>query len=213
MALAALEKDLHQHIHLENNILFPRAVEMEPIAEATVVGLREVAKIGQRPGVNQSRTVRIMGEHVVEQGLDEQKEQMFMKALLDDLRALDYMLDNDLIESDVRRIGAEQEMFLVDENLRPAPVSVEVLKHANDPRLTTEIARFNLEANLTPLSLSGNCFSQMESELNEVHGPSAGRVPTHFGADILLSGILPTLRKSDLTLENLTPAPRYQQLK
>jgi len=29
-ALDALEKDLHQHIHLENNILFPRAVEMEP---------------------------------------------------------------------------------------------------------------------------------------------------------------------------------------
>jgi len=28
-ALDALEQDLHQHIHLENNILFPRAVEME----------------------------------------------------------------------------------------------------------------------------------------------------------------------------------------
>src|SRR4030095_8480994 len=28
-ALDALEQDLHQHIHLENNILFPRAMEME----------------------------------------------------------------------------------------------------------------------------------------------------------------------------------------
>lgn len=28
-ALAEFEADLHQHIHLENNILFPRAVEME----------------------------------------------------------------------------------------------------------------------------------------------------------------------------------------
>lgn len=36
-ALKAFEKDLHQHIHLENNILFPRAVEMEPIAEANPV--------------------------------------------------------------------------------------------------------------------------------------------------------------------------------
>jgi regulator of cell morphogenesis and NO signaling len=28
-ALEGLEQDLHEHIHLENNILFPRAVEME----------------------------------------------------------------------------------------------------------------------------------------------------------------------------------------
>jgi regulator of cell morphogenesis and NO signaling len=28
-ALEAFERDLHQHIHLENNILFPRALEME----------------------------------------------------------------------------------------------------------------------------------------------------------------------------------------
>ena len=30
-ALADLEKDLHQHIHLENNILFPKAVEIEDV--------------------------------------------------------------------------------------------------------------------------------------------------------------------------------------
>lgn len=33
-ALEAFEKDLHQHIHLENNILFPRAVEMEDKVQA-----------------------------------------------------------------------------------------------------------------------------------------------------------------------------------
>ena len=27
--LARLEADLHEHIHLENNILFPRAIEIE----------------------------------------------------------------------------------------------------------------------------------------------------------------------------------------
>jgi regulator of cell morphogenesis and NO signaling len=32
-ALAAFETDLHQHIHLENNILFPRAIEMERASE------------------------------------------------------------------------------------------------------------------------------------------------------------------------------------
>jgi regulator of cell morphogenesis and NO signaling len=28
-AMAEFEADLHQHIHLENNVLFPRAVELE----------------------------------------------------------------------------------------------------------------------------------------------------------------------------------------
>jgi len=152
-----------------------------------------------------------MGEHNVEQRLDEQEVQRFTKALLDDLRALDFMLDNNLIESGVRRMGAEQEMFLIDEQLRPAPVAMKVLELAGDPRLTTEIARFNLEANLTPLLLSGDCFSQMHSELNDVL-TRARASAKQCGADVLLTGILPTLHKSDLTLDNLTPAPRYKQL-
>lgn len=28
-ALSEFERDLHQHVHLENNILFPRAIELE----------------------------------------------------------------------------------------------------------------------------------------------------------------------------------------
>ena len=51
-----------------------------------------------------------MGEHNVEQRVDEEKTQAFMKALLDDLRALAFMLEEPL-ESGVARIGAEQEMF------------------------------------------------------------------------------------------------------
>jgi len=152
-----------------------------------------------------------MGEHNVEQQIDEYKAQTFMKALLEDLRALAFMLQNGLIEQDATRIGAEQEMFLLGSDLRPAPVSTQVLDETNDPRLTTEIARFNLEANLTPQDLTGNCFSRMEQELNEVIG-AARDAAGHHGADVLLAGILPTLKKSDLTLENITPVPRYYQL-
>src|SRR5260221_5658764 len=83
-----------------------------------------------------------MGEHNVEKEVDERKSQAFMKALLEDLRALAFMLEDGRVESGVRRIGAEQEMFLIDRDFRPAPLSVEVLKAANDARLTTEIARF-----------------------------------------------------------------------
>lgn len=152
-----------------------------------------------------------MGEHNVEQQADEKKAQVFMKALLEDLRALAFMLENGRIESGIRRIGAEQEMFLIDRYLRPAPVSLEVLEQAGDPRLTTEIARFNLEANLTPLDLTNNCFSRLELELNDVLNVARNAAATQ-NAEVLLSGILPTLQKSDLSLDNLTPVPRYHEL-
>jgi CBS domain-containing protein/gamma-glutamyl:cysteine ligase YbdK (ATP-grasp superfamily) len=152
-----------------------------------------------------------MGEHNVEQEVDQKKAQAFMKAVLDDLRALAFMLENNGVESGVTRIGAEQEMFLIDRDLRPAPLSLEVLGKTKDPRLTTEIARFNLEANLNPLLLTGACLCEMEQELNEVIS-LARRGAEAFGADVLLAGILPTLLKSDLTLDNLTPNPRYREL-
>ena len=152
-----------------------------------------------------------MGQHQVEQEFDERKLQAFMSAVLDDLRALDYMIDHDRIETGVHRMGAEQEMFLVDRNLRPASLAVEVLDGIDEPRLTTEIARFNLEANITPQLISGNCFTRMEQELNELLTKTRERA-ARLDADILLAGILPTLRLSDLTLANLSPHPRYQEL-
>ena len=152
-----------------------------------------------------------MGEHKIQQQVDEQQAQAFMKALLEDLRALAFMVEAGRIESGVRRIGAEQEMFLIDPYLRPAPVSLEVLEHTKDARLTTEIARFNLEANLTPLELANDCFSRMEQELAELIELARKGAATR-NAEVLLSGILPTLQKSDLTLENLTPIARYHEL-
>ncbi|MET0625502.1 MAG: CBS domain-containing protein [Pyrinomonadaceae bacterium] len=152
-----------------------------------------------------------MGEQDVKQVSDERQQRVFMKALLDDLRALELMLEGDVMESGVRRIGSEQEMFLVDSNLGPAPVAEEVLARVHDERFVAEIARFNLEANLTPHLLGGRCFRRMEEELSEVLR-LAREGARACGADVLLGGILPTLALSDLRAENITPRPRYHEL-
>jgi CBS domain-containing protein/gamma-glutamyl:cysteine ligase YbdK (ATP-grasp superfamily) len=152
-----------------------------------------------------------MGQQNVEQELDDRKMRDFTQALLADLRALAFMLEDGRIESSARRIGAEQEMFLVDRHMRPAPIALEVLSRANDPRLTTEIALFNLEANLTPIDLTGHCFQKMHADLTEVVS-KARQAAAELGGEVLLTGILPTLRVSDLTLDNLTPLPRYHEL-
>ena len=152
-----------------------------------------------------------MGDKKVDRGYDDAKVRAFTLAVLNDLHALQQMLDGGMFEEDARRIGAEQEMFLVDSAMRPAPLVTEIIKEARDGRLTTEIGKFNLEANLTPREFSGSCLRDMEDELNEVVDvvrTAAGK----FGAGVVLVGILPTIQLSDLTHENLTPNPRYFEL-
>src|SRR5213075_1109222 len=61
------------------------------------------------------------------------------------------------------------------------------------------------------LKLENRCFSRMEQELVELVALARNSAATH-DADVLLSGILPTLQKSDLTLDNLTPVARYHEL-
>ena len=133
-----------------------------------------------------------------------------MRSLLTDVSALERMIEAGRIESGVRRIGAEQEMFLIDRAMRPAPVAMDVLKNANDHRLTTEIGKFNLEANLSPRPLCGPGLREMEGELELI--AVARRAAQGCEADVLLTGILPTIRQSDLTLDNLAPIPRYHEL-
>ncbi|MGM0574697.1 MAG: glutamate-cysteine ligase family protein [Myxococcota bacterium] len=152
-----------------------------------------------------------MGEHRVEEEADEPHLRLFMRRVLEDLQALERMIDAGMIESGVRRIGAEQEMFLVDSASGPAPIATEVLDRLGDGMFTTELARFNLEANLKPFHLGGKCLSRLERQIRKVVDMArAAAEPS--GGDVLLTGILPSVRLEDLSMDNMTPNPRYRAL-
>lgn len=152
-----------------------------------------------------------MGDKKVATDYDEEQMRTFTLAVLNDLQALELMLENGQFENDVRRIGAEQELFLVDSAMRPACLVTEIIERAKDGRLTTEIGQFNLEANLTPRDFGGDCLRAMENELNEILGVVRDAA-AKFDAGIVLAGILPTIQPSDLTYENMTPNPRYEEI-
>ncbi len=152
-----------------------------------------------------------MGEKDIRIELDSSELRVFTQALLRDVRALDQLLSEGRIESGVRRIGLEQELFLVDDQWRPAPVAVEALERIEDPRVTSEIGRFNLECNLDPLLFGGNCLRLMENRLTDLL-EDVQNVVRDLGAEVVLIGILPTLRKSDLSISNMVPADRYYAL-
>ena len=154
-----------------------------------------------------------MGEQKVSQVTDQKQMQKFVESLLADVQALEYMLDNGWFENDITRIGAEQEMVMVDKaTLKPACIAVEALEKMSDyPWVETELAKFNLETNLTPRELTGNCFS----ELQEENGSKLDKIQEkleEMGAHLILTGILPTLTKNHMEMSNLTPKKRYKAL-
>ncbi|MCP4896829.1 MAG: CBS domain-containing protein [bacterium] len=152
-----------------------------------------------------------MGDQDVQEKVRQEELRVFLKHLLEDVRAFERMLEIGMFESDTRRIGAEQEVFLVDRRWRPAPIAPSVIEEIDDPSFTTELARFNLEINLDPLSFGGDCLRQMENQLEEAL-EKARSCAARQDAAVVLTGILPTINKSDLELDNMTPNPRYLAL-
>ena len=145
------------------------------------------------------------GEH------DGRKRREFMHAILADLRALDRMLREGRFETGVRRIGAEQEMFLIGKTWGPAPGALKMLEALQDSHYTTELGLFQLEANGDPQVLGGDGISRLEKQLEELVD-KARKAAAGIGMHAVLMGILPTMRKSDLGLENMVPSPRYRAL-
>ncbi|NUO00657.1 MAG: CBS domain-containing protein [Saprospiraceae bacterium] len=151
-----------------------------------------------------------MGEQKVSLVSGDNQLQDFTKHLLRDVYAFEYMLENDWFESGIARIGAEQEMFLVDnKTFKPAMINMEALKKMKTWEwVTTELAKFNLETNLTPREFKGDCLRQMEMENLDYLNKIRDKLKP-MDASLVLTGILPTLTKMDLEMHNLTPNPRY----
>ena len=134
-----------------------------------------------------------------------------MRFLLKDMQALERMLKEKWFETDTIRIGAEQEMCLIDRYLKPLHINLEALKTIDDKSFTSELANFNLEANLSPQPFSGSSISVMHQDLKKTLDAAQEKIKP-LGATILLSGIAPTIRKVDVEIANITPLDRYRAL-
>jgi CBS domain-containing protein len=150
-----------------------------------------------------------MGEAKIEAPDEPLKMRLFVQRLIDDVRALERMLAENAFEQGITRIGAEQEMFLIDPvSHRPAMKVMEMLRRLDDPHFTTELGAFNMECNLDPRELGAGSLRALEDQLVGLldKARAAGR---EENVAIFLAGILPTLEKSDLAEANMAPVPRY----
>lgn len=136
----------------------------------------------------------------------------FIHYILQDIKAMERMLEEGLFEKNTHRVGAEQEFCILDEGYRPSFKALEILERVNDPHFTTELALFNLEINLDPFKLESDCFSKIKTQLQNFLDKAHKAAADVEDNKILLTGILPTLTSKDLIFENMTPFERYRTL-
>ncbi len=152
-----------------------------------------------------------MGLQTVSIISNSKEKDRFVKYLLNDIKALEFMIEKDMIEQGIKRIGVEQELCLVDATWRPAPIILDVLPKIDNKYFTTELAKFNLEINLPPIEFKNDCLATLQSNLAQSI-KLVESVLKDEGAKVILTGILPTIRNKDLHISNMTPLDRYYAL-
>ncbi|MFI5171522.1 MAG: CBS domain-containing protein [Chitinophagales bacterium] len=139
------------------------------------------------------------------------KYMKFVNALLNDIEAVELMIANNLFENSIQRIGAEQEICIVNSEWKPADNAIQILAELNHASFTTELAKYNIEINLDPVELKAGCFGAIENSLLEKLN-LASNIAGQFNSKLVLAGILPTISRNEITLDYLTPLQRYHHL-
>lgn len=135
---------------------------------------------------------------------------MYQQAL-QDIAVFEQMLQDDIFDNGDPKIGAEQEICIVNKELEPSQNALKLLDVIDDEHYTNELALFNLEINLEPLPLKDNCFSEMEGELLCLLSQGT-EIARYYKDDLLLTGILPTLKYHHLQFDYMTPEHRYKTI-
>ncbi len=121
------------------------------------------------------------------------------------------MLRENMFESEPALVGQEIELNLTDPDGAPSMRNAEVLAEIADPAWATEVGQFNLEINVPPRELAGDAVVGLEGEIRASlnHGDERART---LGTRLVMIGILPTLRKSDVHEGTMSANERFRVL-
>lgn len=107
--------------------------------------------------------------------------------------------------------GSELEAWLIDKQGQPAPQNTEFIASLGDPLVVPELSRFNIEFNTSPEVLRADALDKMEAALTTAWtGASAHAEKQNL--DLVMIGILPTVREQDLTIASMSGLERFKAL-
>ncbi len=152
-----------------------------------------------------------MGLSIKKSDFTADEYERFAAKVRTDLTALACLLDQPEFGEGASSIGAEVEFYIVNSDLQVHPINTEIAARVDDPHLTVELNRFNLEYNLSPQAFRGSPFARTEKELlAAIRRINQQAAP--LGGELVPIGILPTLRQADTGPGAMTDVPRYHAL-
>ncbi len=135
----------------------------------------------------------------------------FGERLRANLKALEIVLARPGFGEGDLSFGAELELYIVDKDCRPLHINQEIIARLDDPQLTLELNRYNLEYNFNPVLVKDNCFTATQQEalaaIDKINAAAA-----EWGGNVVPVGILPTLDQSDTGYHAMTKLPRFEAL-
>lgn len=152
-----------------------------------------------------------MGQEITSSQFNEEDFVRFRQRLLDETALFEEYFRENRFSGEFNRGGYEIEACLVDSDLRPAPENNVFISRLASDLVVPELATFNVELNSSPQELNGTALDRMYDELKEnLYACSA--VADEMNVQLVLIGILPTIRDSDLSVENISNMERYHAL-
>jgi len=107
--------------------------------------------------------------------------------------------------------GLELESWLIDRNMQASATNDDFLASLADPLANAELAKFNIEFNTHPLSLTGDGLEKLHTQLDATWQRAAKHAETMDTA-LMMIGSLPTLRATSLNTHNMSDLNRYRAL-
>lgn len=152
-----------------------------------------------------------MGQEIKTAAYREVDYQRFQQRLVVETELLGKFMQNRRCSEALPVAGFEIEAWLLDDNMRPAPLNESYLKSFNNPMACPELAKFNVELNTQPVRLTANVLANMHQNLSETW-LLAEQHARHMGLNLLMIGTLPTLQQHELNVGNMSNMNRYRVL-
>ncbi len=152
-----------------------------------------------------------MGKNITERQYSAEDYEKFNRCIHDQVDILKKVIDKPDFGTDTLCMGGEIELYLMDKSSHVSPVNTQLLEMLNDDQFQTELNQFNLELNLSPVTIAGTPFSDLTNEMLQKFShlwDFADKINTRP----LAIGILPTLKEEDLSNKYMTDLERYRIL-